>query len=94
MENYYIIKGYTGDINYSQEDDCYYGVVKDITGLVSYEGSTWENLEKDFRGLFRKLFNYINIRKSPFLLFVIEGTAGEVLTIHTATSQSAADHTL
>lgn len=50
MENYYIIKGYTGDINYSQEDDCYYGVVKDITGLVSYEGSTWENLEKDFRG--------------------------------------------
>ena len=40
-------KGYTGDINYSQEDDCYYGVVKDITGLVSYEGSTWENLEKD-----------------------------------------------
>lgn len=50
MENYYIIKGYTGDINYSQEDDCYYGAVKDITGLVSYEGSTWENLEKDFRG--------------------------------------------
>ena len=43
-------KGYTGDINYSKEDDCYYGVVKDITGLVSYEGSTWENLEKDFRG--------------------------------------------
>lgn len=43
-------KGYTGDINYSQEDDCYYGVVKDITGLVSYEGSTWENLEKDFQG--------------------------------------------
>lgn len=43
-------KGYTGDINYSQEDGCYYGVVKDIVGLVSYEGNTLENLEKDFRG--------------------------------------------
>lgn len=42
-------RGYTGNVRYSQDDNCYYGIVQNVTGLVSYEGTTPEKLEKDFR---------------------------------------------
>ncbi len=31
-------KGYTGNIEYSKEDDLLYGKVLGIRGLISYEG--------------------------------------------------------
>lgn len=42
-------RGYTGDIHYSQDDNCYYGIVQNIKGLVTYEGATLEELEKDYQ---------------------------------------------
>ena len=41
-------RGYTGDVHYSQDDNCYYGIVRNIKGLVTYEGATLEELEKDY----------------------------------------------
>ena len=42
-------KGYTGSIEYSQEDDLLYGKVLGVRGLISYEGQTGKNLEVDFK---------------------------------------------
>lgn len=42
-------KGYTGSIEYSKEDDLLYGKVLGIRGLISYEGRTGKELEKDFK---------------------------------------------
>ena len=41
-------KGYTGTIEYSQEDGLLYGKVLGIQGLISYEGTTGNELEADF----------------------------------------------
>ena len=42
-------KGYTGSIEYSQEDDLLYGRVLGIKSLISYEGSTGKELYADFK---------------------------------------------
>ena len=42
-------RGYTGNVCYSQDDNCYYGIVQNIKGLVTYEGATLEELEKDYQ---------------------------------------------
>lgn len=42
-------KGYTGSIEYSEEDNLLYGQILGIKGLISYEGLTGKDLEKDFR---------------------------------------------
>ncbi len=41
-------KGYTGSIEYSPEDNLLYGQVLGIKGLISYEGETGKDLQKDF----------------------------------------------
>jgi len=41
-------KGYTGNIEYSKEDDLLFGKVLGIKGLISYEGKTGNELEHDF----------------------------------------------
>jgi len=42
-------KGYTGSIEYSKEDDLFYGKVLGIKGLISFEGKTGHKLEADFQ---------------------------------------------
>jgi predicted HicB family RNase H-like nuclease len=42
-------KGYTGSIEYSEEDGLLFGKVLGIKGLISYEGVTGKDLEKDFK---------------------------------------------
>ncbi len=42
-------KGYTGSIEYSREDDLFFGKVLGIKSLLSYEGKTGKELEKDFQ---------------------------------------------
>ena len=42
-------KGYTGSIEYSEEDALLYGKVLGIKSLISYEGLTGKDLEKDFK---------------------------------------------
>lgn len=44
-------KGYTGSVEFSQEDDCLYGKVQGLHGtLISYEGNSVEEIKKDFEG--------------------------------------------
>ena len=46
---YLSYKGYTGSIEYSAIDGILYGKVLGIKGLLSYEGLTGKDLEKDFK---------------------------------------------
>jgi len=42
-------KGYAGSVEYSEEDDCLYGRVLGMNKtLISYEGSTVQELKADF----------------------------------------------
>ena len=42
-------RGFSGSVEYSAEDKILYGHILGIRGLVSYEGSSVEELEKCFR---------------------------------------------
>ena len=45
-------KGYTGNVNYSVEDNCFYGEVLGLThDAISYEGENMDDLRKDFEGV-------------------------------------------
>ena len=50
-------KGYTGTIEYSKEDKLLYGKVIGIRGLISYEGTTGLQLEKDFKESINEYLN-------------------------------------
>lgn len=41
-------KGYTGSIEYSRHDGCFYGKIENIADLVNYKGQTLEELENSF----------------------------------------------
>ena len=44
-------KGYTGSVEYSPEDGCLFGKVQGLFGtLISYEGESVEEIQKDFEG--------------------------------------------
>lgn len=44
-------KGYTGSVEFSEEDNCLFGKVQGLRGtLISYEGSTIEEIREDFEG--------------------------------------------
>lgn len=42
-------KGYTGSIEYDEEDNLLYGKVLGMQGLLSYEGITGKELDEDFK---------------------------------------------
>jgi predicted HicB family RNase H-like nuclease len=42
-------KGYTGSIEYSKDEDLFFGKVLGIQSLISFEGKTGKALEKDFK---------------------------------------------
>lgn len=44
-------KGYSGSIEYSEEDELLFGKVLGIRGLLSYEGQTGKELESDFKAV-------------------------------------------
>lgn len=44
-------KGYTGSVEWSEDDKCYFGKVAGMDGdCITYEGSDVAALEADFRG--------------------------------------------
>ena len=44
-------KGYTGSIDYSEEDNCLYGKVLGMSkNMITYEGQDVNELRKDFEG--------------------------------------------
>ena len=42
-------KGYKGSIEFSEEDDCFYGKVLDTKSLILYSGNDFDELEKNFK---------------------------------------------
>ncbi|GBF22622.1 antitoxin HicB [Candidatus Gastranaerophilus sp. (ex Termes propinquus)] len=48
MKNYLEYKGYTGSVEYSDEDKCLFGKVLGIRSLITYEGQSVEELKKGF----------------------------------------------
>lgn len=49
MKNTMEYKGYTGSVEYSDEDGIFFGKVRFIRASISYEGTDAEGLRKDFR---------------------------------------------
>ncbi|MDE6264916.1 MAG: type II toxin-antitoxin system HicB family antitoxin [Paramuribaculum sp.] len=44
-------KGYTGSVEFNEDDDCLFGKVQGLHGtLISYEGKTVEEIKEDFKG--------------------------------------------
>lgn len=41
--------GYIGDINFSKEDNLYYGKIQGIYAIVAYDGKNLEELKEDFK---------------------------------------------
>ena len=50
MNNLLKYKGYTGSVEFSEDDNLLYGSVLGIRSLISYEGTTVKELIKDFQG--------------------------------------------
>ena len=48
MKNTMEYKDYIGNVEFSEEDEVFFGKVLGIRSLVSYEGVTEEDLIKDF----------------------------------------------
>ena len=48
MNNTLEYKGYVGCVEFSEQDRIFYGKVKRIHSLISYEGTTINDLTKDF----------------------------------------------
>ena len=43
-------KGFAGSVEFSEEDNLYFGKILGIKGLISYEGKTYDELISDFQG--------------------------------------------
>lgn len=50
MSNTMEYKGYIGTVEFSEEDQLFYGKVMGIRALISYEGTTANELIADFHG--------------------------------------------
>lgn len=50
MKNTMEYQGYIGSVEFSQEDGVFFGKVQGIRSLISYEGTTADELIADFRG--------------------------------------------
>ena len=49
MKNLMEYKGYYAEIEYNSSDDIFHGKIKGINDLISFEGTSIEELKKDFR---------------------------------------------
>ena len=50
MKNTMDYKGYTGSVEFSEEDGVLFGKVLGVRSLISYEGATAAELVEDFHG--------------------------------------------
>ncbi|MBR0296092.1 MAG: type II toxin-antitoxin system HicB family antitoxin [Paludibacteraceae bacterium] len=41
-------KGYLGTVNFSEKDECFYGKIEGIDGLVNFEGQSVSELKEAF----------------------------------------------
>lgn len=49
MNNILTYKGFIGSVNYSADDHVFFGKIEGINDLVTFEGTTVDQLEKAFR---------------------------------------------
>lgn len=50
MNNVMKYKGYWAEIKYSDEDECFYGIIEGLkNSSISFEGTTVKELKKDFK---------------------------------------------
>lgn len=64
MKNAMKYKDYLGSINYSTEDEVFYGKVEGINGLVSFEGRSVDELKQAFQ---EAVEDYVRICESKNL---------------------------
>ena len=50
MNNTMEYKGYIGSVEFSEQDGVFFGKVQGIHSLISYEGTTTNQLESNFHG--------------------------------------------
>ena len=50
MDNLMRYKGYWAKVQYSEEDDCFWGKVEGIRDSITFEGRTVDDIIKDFEG--------------------------------------------
>lgn len=50
MKNTIEYKGYVGSVEFSENDSVFFGQIMGIRSLISYEGTTAEELINDFHG--------------------------------------------
>lgn len=66
MKNYLEYKGYIGTIEFSAEDKVFYGKIQGIYDLVTFEGTSVEELEKSFQEAIADYLETCKIlKKSP-----------------------------
>lgn len=58
-------KGYSGSIEFSEEDQLFYGKVLGIRSLISYEGKTLQQLSVDFHKAIELYLETLETEKSP-----------------------------
>lgn len=58
MKNLIEYKGYVGSVEFSQDDELFYGKVLGIRALISYEGTTAAELIDDFHAAIN---NYLEL---------------------------------
>ena len=50
MKNIMKYKGYWAEVRYSDEDECFYGIIEGLEhDSISFEGETVKDLKKDFK---------------------------------------------
>ena len=66
MEHCLAYRGYRGTINFSEELQCFYGKIDDISMLVCYEGDTRSSLKESFeRAVDDYLLNCARMGRKP-----------------------------
>ena len=55
---YLFYGGFTGTVNFSEEDNLYYGEILGISDSVSYQGKTEDELFVDFKD---SIYDYIDL---------------------------------
>lgn len=60
MSNLLRYKGYLGSVQYSEENNCFFGKLLNGPDLVNYEGANREELEKAFK---EAVDDYLELKK-------------------------------
>jgi len=54
-------KGYTGSIEFSQEDNVFHGKITGIKALISFEGDSVSSITKDFQNAVDEYLDYCKL---------------------------------